>query len=877
MKSLQVILVSLVLGVGLAAVSQAVNEFKIAPSDLSSGKVFGSSVAIDGDFAIIGAPFDNEMGASSGAAYVFVRSGGRWIQQKKFLSISGTRLFGAAVAIDRDTIIVGTPWADDVNTNSGSVTIFVRSGSFWTEQAEFIASDAAQGKVFGTSVAIDGDTAIIGSPGDANYVGPTSGATYIFVRHGTTWTEQARLVASDSAEGLSFGRSVAISGNIAIIGANGAAYIFVRSGTRWEEQVKLIPRGASASSNFGRVVSIWRDTAIVGAPGVSGSGTTGAAYTFVRKGTSWVEQAKLIASDARPGDNFGTSVSIWGEVTVVGASIASIGGRNSGVAYIFVPGGNGWTEYTKFTASDAQRSDNFGVSVSIKGEAALVGSNQKMNSGAAYIYSNLSSPGTVPAAPTNLTATVASSTRLNLSWQDNADNETGFEIERGSDGTGFTRIVTVNANVTNFNDVDLQPDVNYIYRVRAINGSGSSAWSNQTNQSTLSGRPVVKINLIGSVVSATQIDLNWHVTSGNSPGFRIERKIENGNFTVIATARAEETHYRDTDLQPGVRYTYQISAINGVVNSGMSNQVTLTAIPLPSPPTRLTLTVVSNNQVDLSWKDNSDNESSFEIERKSENERFFTPIAASGKNVTRFSDTNLRPNTVYTYRVSAYNAAGNSERSNTVVFDPSLIGKPTFELVVPEGVGFIHIPLSVIAVNGQHQLLKTIGDLYDALGPGNVDFIVTYQPSAARWRSFFGNQNRGSLADARITEDMGLITMMRRPVVLRLQGDAWGSGGISRITLAPGINLVGVPLKDNRITRVSDLLVLEGIEGNATSIIVVDKGEFKVVSQTGDQGDIPITGGGAFIITAREAGIAKINGGAWDNVSDHDAIMAPIR
>ena len=191
-----------------------------------------------------------------------------------------------------------------------------------------------------------------------------------------------------------------------------------------------------------------------------------------------------------------------------------------------------------------------------------------------------------------------------------------------------------------------------------------------------------------------------------------------------------------------------------------------------------------------------------------------------------------------------------------------------FDLSVPAGTSLIHIPLKTTAVDGMVQSITSIADLYDALGGADtVNFLITYDAQNREWRSYFGPADKGTSADAALTDDMGIITGMKAPISLRLQGDVLGTNGASTITLSPGTNLVGLPLRDSRVTRVSDLFTLEGIAGNVSVIILTDSGEFKAVRRAGDSGDIEVTGGQAFILTAQRAATVGISGDGWTNLS----------
>ena len=186
-----------------------------------------------------------------------------------------------------------------------------------TEEAKLTAGDAAAVDLFGLAVAISGDTAVVGAPEDDHGGGVDAGSAYVFVRNGSSWSEQAKLTAGDASADDKFGYSVAISGDTVVVGAffsegpaAGSAYVFVRTGTIWSEQQELIGSEADSNDLFGSRVAISGDTLVVAATADDhGTGFTekGSAYVFVRNGSSWSEQQKLVASDAAPFDYFGHS------------------------------------------------------------------------------------------------------------------------------------------------------------------------------------------------------------------------------------------------------------------------------------------------------------------------------------------------------------------------------------------------------------------------------------------------------------------------------------------------------------------------------------------------------------------------------------------
>jgi len=400
-KTILVITLSVILVASTLSINNAfaITETKIIPSDGAERDQFGYSVSIDGDTAIVGALNDDDAGVSdAGSAYIFTRSGTEWTQAVKLTASDAAAgdLFGYSVSIDGDTAIVGAinDDDDDAGIQSGSAYIFTRSGTEWTQAVKLTASDAAASDWFGDSVSIDGDTAIVGARG--------GDSAYIFTRSGTEWTQAAKLTASDGAAGDWFGVFVSIDGDTAIVGAvkdddagvrdAGSAYIFTRSGTEWTQAVKLTASDAAASDWFGHFVSIDGDTAIVGAVNDDDAGVrdAGSAYIFTRSGTEWTQAVKLTASDAAAGDQFGYFVSIDGDTAIVGAINDDDAGTSSGSAYIFTRSGTEWTQAAKLTASDAAAYDWFGISVSIDGDTAIVGALRDDDagnwSGSAYIY-----------------------------------------------------------------------------------------------------------------------------------------------------------------------------------------------------------------------------------------------------------------------------------------------------------------------------------------------------------------------------------------------------------------------------------------------------------------------------------------------------------
>ena len=269
-------------------------------ADGAAGDQFGYSVALDGDIALVGAGYD-DVGANvdQGSVYVFTRSGSSWTHAAKLTAGDGASgdQFGWSVALDGDTALVGAVY-DDVNANSvggtwyaqGSAYVFIRSGTTWTQAAKLTASDGQWEDEFGISVALDGDTALVGASGDWGN-GSDRGSAYVFTRSGTTWTQEAKLMVGDGAAGDRFGISVALDGDTALVGAygdnsyRGSAYLFTRSDSAWTHAAKLTAGDGAADDYFGHSVALSSTMALVGAPNVDGlppygNPDEGVAYVF---------------------------------------------------------------------------------------------------------------------------------------------------------------------------------------------------------------------------------------------------------------------------------------------------------------------------------------------------------------------------------------------------------------------------------------------------------------------------------------------------------------------------------------------------------------------------------------------------------------------
>ncbi len=408
------------LGVGVAPASAQclANEIqKLTASDATPSDHFGTRLHISGELLIVGATNGGDV-ANSGAAYVFRLDAKTrmWSEQQRLTPIDAGigDNFGISAAInpiDPNVIIVGAYLDDDNGFNSGSAYVFRYNpdSQLWAQEQKLTAWDGDALDRFGFAVSIWGDVAIVGADVDENRdQGFGAGSVYVFGYDAPseTWVQQQKLIPSTPGR---FGWWVSLQGDVALIGAPadaeqgfaaGAAYIFRfdPKSQLWVQEQKLFASDPEQVDGFGFSVSLDGDRALIGstksdAPPVF---NTGAAYVFGydAKTSQWTEQQKLTASDGGSGDKFGASVSLQGDMAIVGASLDDDYANGSGSAYIFTLDETEWSETAKLRYQEVQGVHAFGGSVSTDGEHVLVGANfttvdGDAEAGAAYIYGGL--------------------------------------------------------------------------------------------------------------------------------------------------------------------------------------------------------------------------------------------------------------------------------------------------------------------------------------------------------------------------------------------------------------------------------------------------------------------------------------------------------
>ncbi|MFN0244176.1 MAG: FG-GAP repeat protein, partial [Planctomycetota bacterium] len=374
-------------------------ETTLVGSDLNfvpphAGDNFGYSAGFSGNTAVVGAStHDHSSMFAAGAAYVFVRSAGTWSEQANLIASDPESLssFGHSVAIDGDTIAVAAHLKDEPGiVNAGAVYVFVRSGSTWTQQAKLLASDFTQQVGFGDPLALSGDTLAVGSPLAPGPI--AAGAVYVFVRSGTTWTQEAKLTSNVGR----LAESVAIRGDTIVAGApthtitsfsEGVARVFRRSGTSWSEEAQLQAPDPQSNDLFGQSCAVWGDWLMVAAPRQGNTG--GAVYTFERVGATWTWRQKLVSPipEWHTTAYFGGALALRGNRVMIGAHIADIAPLGSvGRAHLYERSGSNWRPVASMTVTDPRSGTSFGKAVGLDGDVLFVTNEHGQGARKAYAY-----------------------------------------------------------------------------------------------------------------------------------------------------------------------------------------------------------------------------------------------------------------------------------------------------------------------------------------------------------------------------------------------------------------------------------------------------------------------------------------------------------
>ena len=598
-------------------ISEVVPEDFLTATGGAAGAHFGISVAIDGDTAVVGADREND---KTGSAYIFTRDSatGEWSREAKLDGEAAGDQFGWSVAVDGDTVVVGAHAYDGEddggNTliNSGSAYVFTRTNGVWTQQAKLTAAVPEAYAFFGGSVALHGSTLVIGSRlyDAGGYLG--AGAAYVFTEDSVTgaWSQAAKLTASDGFPLAYFGYSVAVDGDTVLVGAfgsstafgridYGSAYVFAKRASGWadgNETTRLTASNRQLNDYFGFSVALDGDTGVIGArlhnDPDAGAGS-GAAYVFTKQSGVWGEKAKLTPSDAAAGDNFGVSVAVEGDTVVVGSWKDDDNGRNSGSAYVFTEPDLGWAstfETTKFTDPDGAVNDRFGWSVAVdldadRDDLALVGAYSddhdvgddgsiEINAGSVHVLG------------------IPDWYDIDLSDYQTTDHTVSKELDD--------------------TDTDLTNGTEYAFQIRALNQSGAGPASDGVSETPLG--PPATLGTLNGDAGDTNVKLSWAAAIANATIASIteyEYSTDGGiTYADIPGSGANTTRYTVTTLTDGAplangtSYDFAVRAVN-VIGAGLPG--TVEATPADATPAAPVLNAeAGDTQVRLMWNDPQD-------------------------------------------------------------------------------------------------------------------------------------------------------------------------------------------------------------------------------------------------------------------------------
>ena len=332
----------------------------VQDSDTNGCPGFGYAVAMEGSTAVVGRSIEY---GDDGAVYFYELEGGAWIEKQTF-DMAGS---AASIALQGNTAVVGSPYADagPGAQNHGAAYVYVNEGGLWKQQQKLVAGDGQEYDHFGQSVALDGGTIMIGSDRHNG-----NGAVYVFTRSGGMWNKQQKLVAGDNQSWGYFGASLALEGDTVMIGAPGsygAVYVFERSGASWTGSQKLVAGDPFDFSQFGGSIALDGDTALIGASYQE------AAYIFGWDGSKWLEKQKIVAADNTDYSSLGKAVALDGDMAVIGAVRAAIGSnRADGAAYVYLRGESDWEQTQKLIPPPGPQPAVFGYPA-LDGSRVLIG------------------------------------------------------------------------------------------------------------------------------------------------------------------------------------------------------------------------------------------------------------------------------------------------------------------------------------------------------------------------------------------------------------------------------------------------------------------------------------------------------------------------
>ncbi len=649
---------------------------KVFAADGSASDLFGSSVSISGNTALVGTYLDDDRGRDVGSVYIYEQSNGSWAQVGKLVPDDGAASdhFGWSVSVSGDYAFVGSRLDDDRGSSSGSVYVYERIDGIWRFVRKLTPNDGASSDQFGYSVSVSGDLAVVGALSDDNGNVANTGSAYVFERVNGTWTQRAKLIASDAQASDQFGYSVSISGDVIFVGArddddkgsaSGSAYVFERNqNDSWTQVSKLTAPFGFTNDNFGHSVAVDGDFAVVGAqaddsvtPGNNNIlGNAGSAYVFERIDNDWKQVARLTAEDdATTNVLFGSSVSISGNVLVVGAyTDEDDNGTRAGSTYFFERFEQGWRRTTKVVANDRAVSDQFGFSVAIDGRNTIIGASaddtpRGVNAGSVYffdvenrsgLFANQLAVTTPEETPVGITLTGQGAQNLTFELLSQPSNGvlSGFNAQTGA--------VTYTP-AAGFDGADA-----FTFRVVA-NGEQSAPATVSITVTPVNDAPTANAQAVSTNEEvAVNITLTGNDPDGDDLTFALVGQPSNGVLSGFNAQTGAVTYTPADDFSGQDTFTFRVS--DGELNSAPAT-VTVTVNAVNDAPTANAQTVSTNEDtavnITLTGNDPDGDDLTFAVLQQPANGTLSNFDAQAGT-VTYTPSSNFSGNDSFTFRVS---------------------------------------------------------------------------------------------------------------------------------------------------------------------------------------------------------------------------------
>lgn len=572
---------------------------QFSPAD--PGDSFGNVVGVSGSVAVVGAPNDadpngrTEDGYGAGSAFVYETSADGWVRTAKLAPDDGDPgdLFGLSVAVSGETIFVGAP--SDVRPDdrqTGSVYVFERSDGNWTQRNKLLPDDASDGANFGASVALEGETAVVGSPFEEDSYGDFSGAVYAFEREGGRWNQRRKILPGDDGSGGRFGNSVALAGDTALVGelnyaGLGSAHVLERTDGQWTYQESLRPGNSSESDRFGYSVSVSDDTALVSArkePGPEGE-ESGATYVFGRGTDGWTREAKLTPTFS--GGWFGTAMDIEGDTALVGTAL-------TGQLYVFRRSDDGWRKRNRIIGDETEPPAEFGGSVALsEGTAFVGGANQVESSdkrkGIAFVYEENLAP--TASAGSDLTVEEGTEVTLDATGSTDPDDDSlNYEWTQVSGPS----VSVEDAATTTFTAPEVDEETLLYFEVAVDDGSVTETDRMTVTVTDSNASPSADAGPDRTVRAGTTVTLDaTGSTDPDGDSLSYAWTQSKGPSVTLSGSDTAEPSFEAPELGTETDFVFQVVVDDGTRSATDTTTVTVSPVETTGEPTERSSTTAS--------------------------------------------------------------------------------------------------------------------------------------------------------------------------------------------------------------------------------------------------------------------------------------------